>query len=148
VTHMAELHSDEVIAYFSSIPSIRDCIGAKGKASIGSSGKYYCGRMLNGFCLCCNFFCGPSDGCNCQSCMQLDVAARALPKGHLVNREGRTARAGPNGTWYCGAKVMSGVPGCDGWCGPHDGPSCQDCQRLQAQAYSRYSAIVASWARP
>ena len=150
--HVTEQHSKEVIAYFSAQESrpqpyqpVRDCIERKGNARIGANGKYYCGQRLNGSCGCCNGYCGPSDGCNCQSCMQLDVAARALPKGHLVNREGRTARAGLNSVWYCGAKVMRGVPGCDGWCGPTNGPQCSACQRLQAQLSTRYSAIVATW---
>jgi len=150
--HVTERHSKEVIAYFSAqgarpqpYQPVRECIERKGNARIGVNGKYYCGQRLNGNCGCCNGYCGPSDGCNCQSCMQLDVAARALPKGHLVNREGRTARAGLNSVWYCGAKVMSGVPGCDGWCGPTNGPQCSACQRLQAQLNTRYSAIVATW---
>ena len=144
--HVTEQHPIEVIAYFSA--PIRDCIGKIGDARIGETGKYYCGQLLNTVCFCCNWFCGPGDGCNCQSCMQLDIAARALPKGYLVNREGRIARAGSNNLWYCGAKVMRGVPNCDGWCGPTNGPQCSACQWLQAQLSTRYSSIVASWARP
>jgi len=150
--HVTERHSKEVIAYFSAQESrpqpnqpVLDRIGRKGNARIGATGKYYCGQRLNGSCGCCNGYCGPSDGCNCQSCMQLDVAARVLPKGYLVNKEGRTARAGSTSLWYCGAKVMSGVPGCDGWCGPNDGISCAACQRLQAQLNTIYSAIVDTW---
>jgi hypothetical protein len=153
--HVAEQHSKEVIAYFSTpqqeMPKsapIRDCIGKIGNARIGASGKYYCGQRLNVNCSCCNGLCGPGDGCNCQSCMLLDIAARALPKGFLVNREGRTARAGSDNMWHCGAKVMRGVPGCDGWCGPTNGPQCLACQRLQAQLSTRYNSIVASWTRP
>jgi hypothetical protein len=153
--HATEQHSGEVIAQFSALQEdmpnsghIRDCIETIGDARIGATGKYYCGHLLNTICFCCNWICGPGDGCNCQSCMQLDIAARALPKGYLVNREGRTARAGSNNLWHCGAKVIKGVSGCDGWCGPTSGPQCSACERLQAQLSTRYKSIVASWAEP
>ena len=58
--------------------------------------------------------------------MKLDVEARGLPRGYLVNRQGRSARAGINGNIYCGAKVLIGFGG-DGWCGPTDGPQCRSC---------------------
>ncbi|CAF3530977.1 unnamed protein product [Rotaria sp. Silwood1] len=51
-------------------------------ARLGSSGKFYCGGTLDGSkCSCCNGECGPMDGCNCSSCMLLDVQKRALPQG-------------------------------------------------------------------
>lgn len=53
-------------------------------ARLGSSGKYYCGKKLDGDpCLCCNGYCGPIEGCNCSACMELDIQSRRLPKGNL-----------------------------------------------------------------
>lgn len=156
LTHITENHRKEVIAYFTThetpttsgpAPPTRDCIGAKGRARIGSNGKYYCGSRLNGSCGCCDGNCGPTNGCNCVNCMKLDIEARALPAGYLVNREGRIARKGDAGMWYCGAMVMQGVSNCDGYCGPTNGPQCSACARLQSQLGSRYAAIVSSWGR-
>lgn len=99
-------------------------------ARLGSSGKYYCGKNLDPFCYCCDGFCGPTNGCNCNHCMKLDIEARRLPKGYLVNSEGATCRKGETGIYYCGRKVMDGHPTCDGYCGPTNGPNCSSCERL------------------
>ena len=92
------------------------------QARIGQSGKYYCGGILGTKCNCCDGQCGTTSGCNCLSCMKLDIKARMLPKGYLVNKEGRCVRKGLTGLFYCGAKVMNGSLNCDGWCGPSNGP--------------------------
>lgn len=65
-------------------------------ARLGSSAKYYCGGRLETRCQCCDGHCGSDNGCNCLSCMKLDIKTRGLPKGYLVNREGRIARRGVN----------------------------------------------------
>jgi hypothetical protein len=109
---------------------------------LGASGKFYCQGPLNASCSCCDGNCGPTNGCNCVACMELDVASRCLPKGYLVNKEGRISKLAPNGNVYCGSKVMSGVPGCDGWCGPNNGPQCSSCSILQTQWSERYSKIT------
>ena len=54
--------------------------------------------------------------------MKLDIAMRCLPFGYFVNKEGQACRKGTNGSFYCGRKVLDGVPGCDGYCGPNNGP--------------------------
>ena len=64
------------------------------QARIGQSGKYYCGGSLETSCACCDRQCGPTNGCNCSSCMKLDLECRMLPKGYLVNKEGRSVRIG------------------------------------------------------
>ena len=38
--------------------------------------------------------------------------------------------------------MLVGVRGCDGWCGPTDGPQCRDCATLEAQWNTRYAAIT------
>lgn len=78
-------------------------------AKIGSSGKYYCGQALDVVeCKCCNGECGPESGCNCSACMKLDLAARKLPKGFLVNGDGAIAQLQPGTEIYiCGRKLMS-----------------------------------------
>ena len=67
---------------------------------LGTIGKYYCGkRVLD--CRCCDGNCGPTKGCNCADCMQLDVSSRHLPPGQLVNNEGRVSRRSSNCRFYC-----------------------------------------------
>ena len=69
--------------------------------------------------------------------MKLDI--RGLPCGTLVNRHGSTSsRSNQICLFYCGMKVMVGVQGCDGYCGPTNGPNCQACKILQSQANTRY----------
>lgn len=71
----------------------------------GSTGKFYCGKKLDKMkCKCCNGNCGPTNGCNCSMCMQLDITIRSLPKGYLVNTAGRTAKYSPEAkVFYCNA---------------------------------------------
>ncbi|XP_013395836.1 E3 ubiquitin-protein ligase NRDP1 [Lingula anatina] len=112
------------------------------EARLGSTGKYYCSQRLNGHCRCCNGYCGPTNGCNCEACMKLDVEGRCLPRGWLVNSDGAAARVGPEtGHFYCGRRVLVGVRGCDGYCGPTNGPSCEACKKLDTQARDRYSSV-------
>jgi hypothetical protein len=63
-------------------------------AMIGYTGKFYCGSHQETCSLqgCCDGTCGKSNGCNCRACMQLDVQARSLPPGFLINRQGRACR--------------------------------------------------------
>lgn len=111
------------------------------QARLGKSGKYYCTGFLDDKCNCCSGKCGPDDGCNCSGCMKLDVEARGLPRKYLVNREGFTARRGNTDKFYCGRKCIIGIPFCDGYCGPENGPSCPSCQTLDDQSKSRYKEL-------
>ncbi|CAF2482058.1 unnamed protein product [Rotaria sp. Silwood2] len=113
-------------------------------ARLGSTGKFYCGGALDGpQCNCCNGECGPTSGCNCSSCMLLDVQKRVLPRGWLVNRDGASARCSRQNrkTFYCGRRVMPDDSRSDGYCGPTNGPQCTACQKLNQQRHSRYSQI-------
>jgi hypothetical protein len=75
-------------------------------ARLGETGKFYCGGKLEGpFCQCCDGNCGPGNGCNCQGCMKLDLQAKRLPKGYLMNREGFPCAIGENGVPFCRRKV-------------------------------------------
>lgn len=67
--------------------------------------------------------------------MRLDIKNRGLPAGYLVNRDGFACRKSTNGTWYCGRRVLVGTAGCDGYCGPNDGPQCYACARIQDGNY-------------
>lgn len=117
--------------------------GSGRKAKNGSSGKYYCGGRLQGRdCSCCDGYCGPDNGCNCESCMKLDIKSRVLQKGYLVNKEGRMARKGETGIFYCGSKVLIGVTSCDGYCGPTNGPNCGPCKLLTTQSADRYAKLL------
>lgn len=85
LNHLIEIHSKEMNDKLSSIVEIfgssnksasnmassnRMSIGEKinkfrSKAKLGTSGKYYCGKRLDGpRCLCCNGYCGTHSGCN------------------------------------------------------------------------------------
>ncbi|CAF4964984.1 unnamed protein product, partial [Rotaria sp. Silwood1] len=113
-------------------------------ARLGSTGKFYCGGALDGSqCSCCNGKCGPTNGCNCSSCMLLDVQKRVLPREWLVNRDGAPARCSsliPT-TFYCGRRVMPDDGTSDGYCGPTNGPQCTACQILNQQQRDRYKHI-------
>ena len=61
-------------------------------ATLGTTGKYYCGQNVDGCKVCCDGRCGPSNGCNCRACMIVDVTQRMLKPGFLVNGEGRNCR--------------------------------------------------------
>ena len=111
-------------------------------ARLGETGKYYCVGSLETPCDCCDGDCGPGNGCNCRSCMELDVAARKLPRNYYVNREGAICRKSPEtGLYYCGRRNMGDVGGCDGWCGPTNGPHCRACRIMQYQADTRYAEV-------
>ena len=57
LNHLIEIHSKEMNDKLSSIVEIF--------GSLGTSGKYYCGKRLDGpRCLCCNGYCGTHSGCN------------------------------------------------------------------------------------
>ena len=75
--------------------------------------------------------------------MKLDVESRRLPRGCLVNRVGSPSRKGETKLFYCGKRVMENVKGCDGYCGPTNGPNCGPCKILQDQATGRYRTLVA-----
>ncbi|CAF4975834.1 unnamed protein product [Rotaria sp. Silwood1] len=113
-------------------------------ARLGSTGKFYCGDALDGpQCNCCDGKCGPTGGCNCSSCMLLDLQKRALPRGWLVNRDGASARCSRQmlTTFYCGRRVMPDDGTSDGYCGPTNGPQCTACQILNQQRSGRYNEI-------
>ncbi|CAF3302073.1 unnamed protein product [Rotaria sp. Silwood2] len=113
-------------------------------ATIGVTGKYYCGDYLDVIrCCCCDGRCGPGNGCNCSGCMELDIENRRLPKGALVNRDGAPAsRSRIDGkTFYCGRPVLTRTNYCDGYCGPNNGPQCYACQALNEQT-PRYKTLL------
>jgi hypothetical protein len=89
---------------------------------IGYTGKFYCGGHQETCNLigCCDGTCGKTNGCNCRACMQLDVTARSLPPGFLVNKEGRACRVtARNNLVYCGG--MGTVMSEGQQCGPYEG---------------------------
>ena len=71
--------------------------------------------------------------------MLLDVEARTLPPGFLVNRAGRACRVSQKtNAVYCGAKVNIGN---DKRCGPFEGESCAPCLRMTQQMNTMYAGI-------
>ncbi|CAF1294118.1 unnamed protein product [Rotaria magnacalcarata] len=126
-------------------PNRVDKVNKYGRAAtIGVTGKYYCGDYLDVIrCSCCDGRCGPGNGCNCSGCMELDIENRRLPKGTLVNRDGAPAsRSRIDGkTFYCGRPVLRRTNYCDGYCGPNNGPQCYACQALNEQT-PRYKTLL------
>jgi hypothetical protein len=97
---------------------------------LGSSGKFYCGSKLDGpKCGCCNGYCGPTNGCNCSECMKLDVMRLGLPRGYLLNTDGKVCWKEGNHfvcnslTYYPGNRCNEG-----NWCN-----SCQNMLSVQAR---------------
>ncbi len=68
------------------------------------NGKFYCGGPLFPKCSCCNGSCGPTNGCNCLSCMKLDLNYFTIKKGILINPDGHISVQGKNGVFFCGRK--------------------------------------------
>ncbi len=124
---------------------IEKVTNARGRSSrLGTSGMRYCGgRLPSPSCKCCDGGCGPGNGCACLECMQLAIQLRKLPIGWLVNREGASCRRGVTGLFYCGKRHSSleRIGGCDGYCGPTDGPQCQPCAKLQYLAPLWYRTL-------
>jgi len=58
-------------------------------AHYGETGKLYCGNKMDERCLCCDGGCGPDNGCNCESCMELEKKVLRLPSYYLINRDNR-----------------------------------------------------------
>ena len=80
--------------------------------------------------------------CNCVACMKLDIEARKLGKGYLVNNEGFTARKGTTGKYYCGRKIGNSIGNWDGYCGPTNGDNCKPCKTLDKLGHIRYKKIL------
>ncbi|XP_047126381.1 E3 ubiquitin-protein ligase NRDP1 [Hydra vulgaris] len=142
MNHLLTSHSDSVIKileeHYSTSSSneisnsksfISTKINSKGRqARLGATGKYYCSGKLDlaSKCQCCDGNCGPDNGCNCTSCMALDISTRKLPSGWYVNKEGFPCVKGNSGKFYCGRKMD--LESSDGFCGPGDGPNCMSCE--------------------
>ena len=156
IKHIQENHRESLIEKFdiSCQKSLRRKIGGSNYdrtapkknlrgivARIGETGKFYCGGHSETCNLldCCDGCCGKTNGCNCRACMLLDVEARTLPPGFLVNRAGRACRVSQkNNKVYCGAKTQTHS---DKRCGPFEGDSCPACQRMTQQMNTMYAGI-------
>lgn len=96
------------------------------------SGKPYCSgpmhlcgcRHLYSTSPCYNEICGPNSGCNCTSCMKLDIKIKGLPPGVLVNNIGRVAVRDENGHFFCRTS-SGGNPICG-----TNGLGCDSCKKL------------------
>lgn len=132
--------SNDGIYQENAINAQEDLIGEKlnrdsNRARLGVNGKYYCGGRNNTCKECCGGVCGPFEGCNCAGCMELDVKARKLPRGYLVNGEGRICRRYENGTVFCGCRGRNGV------CSFESGESCEACGKMQRKWDGIYAEV-------
>ncbi|XP_012555631.1 uncharacterized protein LOC101237153 [Hydra vulgaris] len=161
MNHLVISHSDSIIKilkeYYSANSSnqinvheepnnshsfISTKINSKGRqARLGATGKYYCSGSLDlaSKCKCCDGKCGPIDGCNCTSCMALDISTRKLPLGWYVNKEGFPCVKSESGKFYCGRNMD--LKFSDGYCGPDDGPNCLSCQIIGFEE-SAYQVVL------
>ena len=137
LSHISEHHQQFIIdkiyneQQFDSILNLEiNQLGRKTK--LGPNGKHYCGGELDIPCSCCNGRCGPTNGCNCTACLKLDCKTRGLDGRHFVNKDGAICKITNIGI-YCGRQVMDGVFGCDGYCGPTNGPNCNSCKIFQSK---------------
>jgi hypothetical protein len=71
--------------------------------SVGQTGIFYCTKRLGFNCGCCDGNCGPDNGCCCKACMDLNIHIRNLPKGNMVNKEGRVAKW-TRCSYFCGVE--------------------------------------------
>ena len=111
-------------------------------ACFGSTGKYYCGKKnLIGRCGCCDGCCGPTNGENCDACMELDLKRFNLMKGFLINPNGNVSKLDPDsGDYYCGRRGNSGFGGVK-FCQP--GSTCSECYRVKRSInIGRYKSLI------
>lgn len=144
VSHAIEFHENTILeAYYGGLSKAkgieerkveyRECINMSKKAKIGESGKYYCGIRQIVACKCCDGKCGKDNGCNCVDCMILDIKARGLPKGYLVNSSGNICTKSINGKFFCMCLEESGRCGQD--------IQCQSCKRMD-KTCERYLSLL------
>ena len=73
--------------------------------------------------------------------MALDIKARSLPKGDLVNKEGRACRISTQTSkMYCGGSRV-GYCNTKGYCGPLDGENCKACKIVQDKLTGMYKKV-------
>lgn len=145
IPHAISFHSEEILTMFQGnyevfdkeekkIPE-RQCTNLSKTSRIGKSGKYYCGKPLDTLCTCCNGLCGRSNGCNCVECMKLDIEARALPKGYLVNQGGMICKMNMKGKVYCMCYEDESKR-----CGKNE-VQCIQCGKME-KVWKRYESLV------
>lgn len=103
-----------------------------------SNELYYCGEFRQE-CRCneCAGFCGPTNGCPCNACVEL-VNLRVNKSGDICRKgtiENRLVLGQDNvkfsDLFYCGRMKNRCYCGkCDGMCGPYDGCPCFECLEL------------------
>lgn len=89
--------------------------------------RFHCGEMVLN-CKCCDGVCGPSKGCNCEACQELDLE---FAGPFVRNSEGALAKKAPNGLFYCNRGRVLNCSCCPSRrCGPTEGCNCRSCQKL------------------
>lgn len=94
------------------------------RPKMGTTGKFYCSGKLETKCICCNGYCGPSNGENCVECMKLDMRRLGLRRGYLVNSKGKVCwRKGDD--WVCGTMLYNSQETCG------EGAVCKPCRDMK-----------------
>jgi len=118
------------------VPENDDGFLVKLGAQAGFRGRWYCGRLLDpsdvsGACS----QCGPEGGPQCNSCARFQSVYEPD-----LNDDGFPVKRSTSITYcylfYCGRTGV--VAGTGGPCGPHEGPQCPSCQRLQ-ESFKAYN---------
>ena len=79
-------------------------INKKGnKVTMGRFGIVYCSPKMEFKCDCCDGNCGPTDGCCCISCMEMNCQTRNIASGDLINKHGRISQFTKR-SYYCGVE--------------------------------------------
>eukprot|EP01126_Amoeba_proteus_P062028 TRINITY_DN8381_c0_g1_i14.p1 TRINITY_DN8381_c0_g1~~TRINITY_DN8381_c0_g1_i14.p1 ORF type:complete len:761 (-),score=90.56 TRINITY_DN8381_c0_g1_i14:158-2440(-) len=112
-------------------PQCRDCIQYQQEHPVPQPGSgiyshlYYCGEEIGAD----GGYCGPSGGPQCEKCIQYQ---REHPVHQAVVQKLGSGRF--SHLYYCGRHFgVSALPGSDGFCGPEDGPQCEDCIQYQRE---------------
>jgi hypothetical protein len=143
IAHAVSLHPGAILAAYTGDFTIdvheerkikeRDCINLSKRARLGKSGKYYCGKELNPSCECCGNLCGRISGCNCAECMKLDILARDLPKGYLVNNNGIICKKDKSNKVVC--MCLFGSRRCG------EDFQCESCSNME-KVWDRYASLL------
>lgn len=133
--HLHQNHSDSLLNEFdykisntksNTLNLFNGKINAKGKqARRGTSGRFHCGEPSDINCGSCDGRCGPNSGCQCTSCMKLDIEFNNLPDGYVYNHDGVLCQLVKD-KFFCGIRLGNAV-----FCEPEH-HSCTPCGRLSS----------------
>lgn len=108
-------------------------------SKFGTTGKLYCGQPLEVGGCGCDGYCGPNNGCNCLSCMRLNLKVRgALGSRSLLNNCGDLCKISEDNLPYCGIRLSRNT---DRYCKPDE--RCGNCSSLaRHNMMAKYASLL------